>query len=326
MFKMTQEKNNDSDPGDSPCRAVNVLDSDSPKKNNGYRRDRNGQGPFGWLLSRLKGKQDTSLREALEEYIVEGELGEEESQSVSDHERSLISNVLKLRDLKIYDVMIPRADMIAIDIATSQKDLLSLLTEKQYSRLPVYKENLDHIVGTIHIKDILGCLAAGQKVEVENLVREAPIVSPSMYVLDLLLMMRQLSKHMVIVVDEFGGVDGLVTIGDVIESIVGEIEDEFDPQDEPEIVENNDGSIKIDGRYDIEEFEDIFGKIISDDEREDIDTIAGLIFALAGRVPARGEILTHPSGIVFEILDADLRRVHTVLIRKLPLQKKKYSA
>ena len=153
-------------------------------------------------------------------------------------------------------------------------------------------------------------------------MRDVPIISPAMHVLDLLLMFRQMKKHMALVVDEYGGIDGLVTIGDVIESIVGEIDDEYDVDDDPIIQENADGSVSVDARLDLDEFEEHFGRIISEEDRDDIETMGGLIYALAGRIPARGEILTHPSGMLFEVVDADLRRVNKLLIKNIPVTKK----
>ena len=236
------------------------------------------------------------------------------------HEKHLLSNILRLRDLKVIDVMIPRADIIAIDIETTKKDLLALLSEKQHSRLPVYRDSLDDVVGTIHIKDILQCLAEGRKFSIAEMVRDVPIVSPSMAVLDLILMMRQMRKHMALVVDEFGGIDGLIAIGDVIEEIVGEIDDEYDEENEPEIMECKDGSILIDARYDIEDFEEKYGELLTDEEREDVDTLGGLVSSIAGRVPVRGEIISHEdSGTVFEVMDADPRRVNRLRIKNIPL-------
>lgn len=285
--------------------------------------DANGaddSGLMGWvkqLMGNGQPKSDSDLREALEEYI-EHELGESNS-SIARHERALLSNILKLRDMTAVDVMIPRVDIVAIGMDISQSDLLSLLAEKQYSRIPVYRDSMDDIVGTIHVKDILATLAQGKTIVMSELVRDVPIVSPSMPVLDLLLMMKQIRKHLALVVDEFGGIDGLVTIGDVIESIVGDIEDEHDDdEDEPQAHVGDDGTVLADARLDIEEFEEQFGKMLTDEEREDNDTLGGLIFSLAGRVPARGEILTHDSGMVFEILDADPRRVNRVRIRNMP--------
>jgi CBS domain containing-hemolysin-like protein len=266
--------------------------------------------------------EPTTLRDTLEEIIAGDEEKGERSHSPSSaaHQGALLSNVVKLRDLTVVDVMIPRVDIVAIAINTSQQDLLSLLSEKQFSRLPVYRESLDDVVGSIHIKDILACLARGEDIVVENLVRNVPIVSPSMPVLDLILMMKQMRKHMALVVDEYGGIDGLVTIGDVIEVIMGEVDDEHavGGEQEPQLVENPDGTLIADARFDIEAFEKRYGNILRDEEREDIDTLGGLIYALAGRIPARGEVLTHSSGMIFEILDADPRKVRRVLIRNVP--------
>ncbi|MCB9965015.1 MAG: HlyC/CorC family transporter [Rhodospirillales bacterium] len=273
-----------------------------------------------WLKTLLKSKspQDTSLREALEEVIEEFE--DHPEHHIAVHERILISNVLKLRDMTVFDVMVPRADIVAISLDTENKDLLALLSEKQYSRLPVYRDNLDDVIGTIHIKDILAELAQGhQNFKLKDLIRSVPIVSPAMPVLDLMLQMQQSTKHLALVVDEYGGIDGLVTIGDLVESIVGEIDDEFQNETQPALIRNADGTLIVDARYDLDEFEEEFGKILPDDEREDIDTLGGLAFALAGRIPARGEILTHEqSGLRLEILDADPRRVNRLKIRDLP--------
>jgi len=282
-------------------------------------RGAEASGLFQWVKNIVKSKSDVSLRETIEEYIDAAEKRDEPITSVTTHERALISNILKIRDHSAVDVMIPRADIFAIDISTSQKELLSLLAEKQFSRIPVYRDSLDDIVGTLHIKDIIECLAKGKMIDIEDLIRDVPIVSPSMHVLDLLLMMKQMKKHMALVVDEFGGIDGLVTVNDVIESIVGEIEDEYDHDDEPEIKKNTDGSLLADARYDVDKFEEQYGRVMTDEERQDIDTLGGLVFALAGRVPARGEILTHSSGMIFEIVDADPRRVNRLLIKNIPL-------
>ncbi len=269
------------------------------------------------LKSLFKPKTDTTLRETIEEYIEEQSSSTFEP-SISEHEKTLISNILDLKGMKAADIMIPRADIVALNINTSEKELLSLLSERQYSRIPVYKDSLDHVVGAIHIKDILSTLAQGEKLNVKNLVRDIPIISPSMQLLDLLLQMRLTRKHMVLVVDEFGGIDGLINIGDVIEGIVGEIDDEHDPEDQPGLTTKTDGTVMADARYDLDEFENEFGKILSKEERQEHDTLGGLIFALAGRVPARGEIIKHKNGMVFEIVEADPRRVNKIRIRNIP--------
>lgn len=281
-------------------------------------------GFIGWLKGAIgieKANDGNTLREVFEDFLEEAEQRPETHSSIATHERALISNVLKLRDMTVVDVMIPRADIVAIDVNTSQEDLLALLSQKQFSRIPVYRETLDDVLGTIHIKDILAVLAQGQRIDIATLVRDMPIVSPAMHVLDLILLMRNRRKHLVLVVDEYGGIDGLATIGDVVEAIVGDIEDEYDQDDEPELTVHRDGSITADARYDIDEFQEKFGTLITEEEAEDVDTLGGMIFALTGRIPARGEIIAHDSGITFEILDADPRRVNRVLIRNLPLQK-----
>jgi CBS domain containing-hemolysin-like protein len=271
--------------------------------------------PLQWLreLVTTKPQNDSSLREALEEIIEEYHEG---GTTESLQEKRLISNILELQDLTVFDVMIPRADIIAIPIDIEQKDLFSLLSEKQFSRLPVYRENMDDIIGTVHIKDILAELAKGIKsIQIKDLIRSVPIVSPTLPVLDLLMQMQQTSKHMVMVVDEYGGIDGLITIGDLVESIVGEIDDEFQNEIQPTMSKAADGSIIVDARYDLDAFEEEFGTLLNEEEREEIDTIGGLVSAIAGRIPARGEILTHEeSGLKFEILDADPRRVNKLKI------------
>ncbi len=270
------------------------------------------------LISKPKGtNNDDALREAIEDFM--GELEEDDiSSPVATHEKSLISNVLKLRDTTVLDVMIPRADIAGIEVNASQEALMELLAERQFSRIAVYKENLDDILGSIHIKDILSVLASKKDVNIKSMIRNVPIVSPSLPVLDLLRKMQSEKKHMVFVVDEYGGIDGLATIGDVIEAIVGEFDDEFDTEDDPQMVKNTDGSVLADARVDIDEFEEEFGLILSEEEREEVDTLGGLVFFTASRIPARGEVIKHESGMVFEIVSADQRRINSMRIRNIP--------
>ncbi len=308
ILKMAQDKDDPSSITAPPPR--------SGVKTQNAKTAEGSKGLVSWIQALVKGKPDTSLREALEEYIEEP--ANDETDSISSQEKALISNILELRDLKVVDVMVPRADIVAIDVDTSQKELLSLLSEKQFSRLPVYKDNLDHVLGTIHIKDILAALAKGKTISIKSLIRNCPIVSPSLHVLDLMLQMKETRKHMALVVDEYGGIDGLVTIGDVLENIVGEIEDEYETETPAQMEVQDDGSVVADGRFDVYEFEEKFGQILSAEEREENDTLGGLVFHMAGRIPARGEIMTHETGMTFEVLDADPRRVNRVLIRNIP--------
>jgi CBS domain containing-hemolysin-like protein len=266
-----------------------------------------------------KTHDNQTLQQAIEDLIDDHDEqyeGDKDHQT-SAHERLLISNILKLREERVYDVMIPRVDIIAIDIETPQNELLKLLSEQQFSRIPVYRDQLDDIIGTIHIKDVLQCLARGDKVIIKDLIREIPIVSPAMGISDLILFMKEKRKHMVLVVDEYGGIDGLVTLNDIIETIVGEVDDEYDTASHNLLIERQDGTILAEGRVDLDDFEDRFGEIFSEDEHEDADTLAGLVFMTAGRVPARGEIIQHDSGLEFEILDATPRHINRIKIRNL---------
>lgn len=270
-----------------------------------------------WIKNLVREKPEmASLRQTIEGYIDEPK--SPDGSSISAQEHLLLSNILKLRDINVLNIMVPRADIVAIDVDISKEDLLSLLAEKQFSRLPVYRNTLDEVIGTIHIKDIVSALARNEEIDIQKLVTDIPIVSPSLPILDLLLEMQKNRRHIVLVVDEFGGIDGLVTVNDVIESIIGEIDDEHISDDPNKIIDKDDGSIIADGRVGISEFETRFGAILSDEEREESDTLAGLVFSIAGRVPARGEILTHKSGMVFEILDADPRRINRLRIRNIP--------
>lgn len=280
-----------------------------------------GKNPEGFLVRVLKflfgSREDRELKEALAEVISENH-DNAESEQTALHQKILISNVLKLKDLRAFDVMVPRADIIGIEESMEPDAILALLSEKQVSRLPVYRESLDDVTGTVHIKDVLSKLATGESFVLSELVRDVPVISPAMPVLDLLLMMRQQKRHMALVVDEYGGIDGLVTINDIVETIVGEIDDEYESGLEGVIVEKTDGTVVADGRVDIETFENRFGKVLSQEERETVDTLAGLVVTLAGRVPARGEVLAHASGIEFEIIEADPRRINRLRIRNLP--------
>ena len=271
-----------------------------------------GKGVVIWLKKLIHKKNDSeeTLREVLEDYIEDMSNSSDTANSSTNHELTLLTNILELRDMTAEDVMIPRVDIVAIDIDTSPDELLHVLASTQHHRIPVYRETLDDTIGLIHIKDILKAIANQKPLILKDMVREAPIISPALPVFDLLLMMRDKGHHMVFVVDEYGGIDGLVTIGDVIGSIVGEIQDKFDKTIIPDIISDNDGGFLVDARTEISTFEEKFGQILSDDERELADTLGGFIFTIAGRVPARGEIVDHiSSGFVFEITEADPRRV-----------------
>ena len=258
-------------------------------------------------------------REAIDELIAAPSIEDEES-PITPQERVLIGNVLKVHDRTAADIMVPRVDIIAFDMERPFGDLVKLLIEHGHSRVPVYRETLDDVVGFVHVKDVLAPVADRRPGRLAAMIRKVLVVAPSLPVFDLLVQMRQSRTHIALVVDEFGGIDGLVTIEDVIEEIVGEIEDEHDVDETPTLIERPDGSVIADARLPIETFEEQHGTPLRHNgDHEEVDTLGGLVFTLAGRVPRRGEIILHPLGLEFEVLDADPRRIKRLRVRGLPL-------
>jgi CBS domain containing-hemolysin-like protein len=275
------------------------------------------QGLRNWLRSLRRGRNGDTLRETIEELIEETET--EDDAPITEDESALLRNILQLRNLTAYDVMVPRADIAAVPVDIGLAELVRIMSTKGHSRLPVYRETLDDVVGMVHIKDVLTCLIGDRPFDLKSILREVLFIAPSMRALDLLLQMRLARIHMALVIDEFGGIDGLMTIEDVVEEIVGEIEDEHDVEQGPKMLARPDGSLIADARTTIEEFERRVGPVLSEEERErDIDTLGGLVSALTGHVPTRGESVTHPSGIVFEVIEADPRRIRRLRVRNLP--------
>jgi CBS domain containing-hemolysin-like protein len=256
-------------------------------------------------------KGDAKARDVLEELIEEREDAEA---PIDDDERILLANILELRSRTIRDVMLPRADITCISVDASLLEVTEVLTKDNHSRLPVYEENLDDAVGMVHIKDVLAWSGRESEFSLKNIQRKILFVSPSMQVLELLLEMRAKRSHMALVVDEFGGVDGLVTIEDLVEEIVGEIEDEHHQDNDPRLTRKPDGSFVADARFPINLLEGELSTELTVTDGEDIDTLGGLVFSLAGRVPIRGELIRHSSGIEFEVLDADPRRIKSLRI------------
>ncbi|HEX3862242.1 MAG TPA: hemolysin family protein [Stellaceae bacterium] len=238
---------------------------------------------------------------------------------ITPQERTLIGNILKVHERSAVDVMVPRVDVIALDVEQPFSEVVKCMVEQGHSRVPVYRETLDDVIGFVHVKDVLAPVADRRPARLERLLRKVLFVAPSLPILDLLLQMRQARTHIAMVVDEFGGIDGLVTIEDLIEEIVGEIEDEHDEPEAPTLIERPDGSVIADARLPIDAFDDQQGtKLRPDGEDDNVDTLGGLVFTLAGRVPKRGEIIAHPDGFEFEVLDADPRRIKRLRVRGLP--------
>jgi len=283
---------------------------------------RKAKGLVGWLRTLRGGRNgDTSLRDRVEALIDERE---ERAEPIDPEEHTLIANVLKLGTVTIYDVMVPRADIVAVEAGMSLDEAIGVMTRHGHSRIPVYQGTLDDAIGMIHIRDVLGAVdkanGRGRRPALRRLVRQLLFVAPSMRVLDLLLQMRKSRIHMALVVDEYGGIDGLATIEDLVEEIVGEIEEEHEAAAGPRMEERPDGSIIVDARVPIEDFEVRAGPLVTGSEEEgDIDTVGGFVSVLAGRVPVRGELVVHDaSGLEFEVMDADPRRVKRLRVRNMP--------
>lgn len=266
-----------------------------------------------WVLARDKAAAEAA-----------GEMGPEDASG------DLVDQAEAFQSLRVDDVMTPRADIVAVDVDTSLGSLMELFAEAEHSRLPVYRETLDDPVGVVHIKDVVKHLCAptgadGVRFQPDwsapvlgRLQREALYVPASMRAADLLLKMQAGRRHMALVIDEFGGVDGLVTLEDLLEAVVGDIEDEHDVHVEPDLVSRGGGVWEMDARTPLEAFEAAIGLDLEDDEEdEEVDTVAGVVFKRAGRVPQRGELIVHPAGLEFEVLDADPRRIRRLRARRI---------
>lgn len=286
------------------------------------RRDGPGGSLLDGLVRRLRelalgAEEEGSLRRTLEEIIEETEGGEH--RRLSEEERALVQKALSFGDLEVADIMVPRSDIKAVAVEAGLSEVVEAMRAARHSRLVVYRETLDDVVGIVHLKDLLDYWGDGAAFVLERIVRPVPVVPPSMRALELVLELRQSRQHMAVVVDEFGGTDGLVTLEDVVSELLGEIAEERTGQASGQLVERPDGTLEVDGRLDLETLEARLGvQLLPEDERDEADTVAGLIFALVDRVPARGEIVVHPSGVRFEVLDADPRRIKRVGVHRPP--------
>jgi len=253
---------------------------------------------------------EATLREEIEEAI---ESHEGEVPVVGDLtpiERQMLRNLLHFGESKVADIAVPRGDIIAVRGTASFSELVAAFAEAGHSRLPVYDGSLDSVVGMIHLKDVYALQVTGAKPpeDIKELIRTPLYVPESMGVLDLLARMRAERMHLAIVVDEFGGTEGLVTIEDVVEEIVGDIEDEHDEEVVANLSRLEDGIWDADARTELEEVAETIDARLADVE-EDVDTLGGLALVLAGHVPQIGEILEHPSGWRLEVTGCDARRV-----------------
>ena len=263
-------------------------------------------------------EQAEPLRDQLEELIEEheAEVARPIAGDLAPIERQMLRNLLHFGERDAGDVGVPRADMVCIEEKTPFAEVVALFAEAGHSRLPVYRETLDAVVGMVHVKDVFNILAtdAPRPADVSTLIRQPLYVPQSMGVLDLLARMQSSHTHLAIVVDEYNGTEGLVTIEDLVEEIVGEIEDEHDEAPVALLVPLEDGIWEADARAELEDVGEMIDPRLAEVE-EDVETLGGLAFVLAGHVPEAGEVLSHPSGWTLEILEADPRRVARLRLR-----------
>ncbi|HEU4810192.1 MAG TPA: hemolysin family protein [Sphingomicrobium sp.] len=259
------------------------------------------------LLFGDEGEQ--TLREEIEEAIDEAEDSRPVAGDLTPVERQMLRNLLHFGDETAGDICVTRGDIVAVPATISFDNLVKAFAEAEHSRLPLYGESLDEIVGMVHIKDVFAAMIdEGRDRSIQSLMRNPLFVPESMGVIDLLARMRAERIHLAIVVDEFGGTEGLVTIEDVVEEIVGEIEDEHDIEEAGMLSRLDEGVWEADARIELEELAESVDARLTWDE-DDVDTLGGLVFLLAGHIPARGECVFHPSGWKLEAVDSDPRKI-----------------
>ncbi|MDC0456547.1 hemolysin family protein [Alphaproteobacteria bacterium] len=258
------------------------------------------------------------LDEELEQFVAKRINADDSNGNTLSHENELLKNLAGLRGITASDVMIPRIDIVSVAMSDDFNEIVKQLIKTNHSRVPVRNESLDDVVGILHIKDVLANLFSKEKKDIKSLLKKPIFVSPSISLLDLLYEMRIKRRHLALVVDEYGGIDGLVTIEDLVEELVGDIEDEHDLSTECRLEKMQDGSIILEARITIDLLEDLLSSIRKEDLNEEIETLGGFIISIAGRVPVKGEVIKYsPSGLKFEILEADPRKVILVKLRGL---------
>lgn len=287
-------------------------------------RSADGQSLWNAVREFLHLKGPNSLRASIEEAIEEGQEEGGDPGDFDNDERAMLRNMLQLTEQKAGDVAVQRSDIIAISDDCDFAKVVSSFREAGHSRLPVFHKSLDEVTGMLHVKDVYTVIADrfGKSARtslplpaIADLLRPVLYVPPSMPVVDLLTDMRRNRTHMAIVVDEYGGTDGLVTIEDIVEEIVGEIEDEHDDEEQVLIVKHLNGLVEADARVDLDDLETELGvRFIDDELGDEVDTLGGLSVLMAGRVPEAGERFTHPNGWVIEVTASDGRRVERLML------------
>tara|TARA_B110000438_G_scaffold252101_1_gene256919 strand:- start:307 stop:1185 length:879 start_codon:yes stop_codon:yes gene_type:complete len=266
-----------------------------------------------WLIKKLITSE--SEKEEILSFIANN--NENENELEDNNEKSLIKNILNLDNTSVEDVMVPRAEIISIENNLSMADILSIIKNESHSRMPVYENNLDNVLGFLHVKDLIKNFD-NNDFDLKSVIRDILYVAPKSPILDLLKRMRSSRIHMALVVDEFGGVDGLVTIEDLVEEIVGEIEDEHDGEDEEELLKIiNENTILVDASYRVEDLKNYFDLKIDLNEDDEIESVGGLLFFIANKVPKNNQVYIFKDILQFKVIKASARRIELLQIKKL---------
>ena len=268
-----------------------------------------------WLIKKLLNSDST--KEEILNYIASGENEKNQDEPGDNNEKMLIKNILSLDDKSVEDIMVPRAEIVSIEKNLNIKEVFSIIENESHSRMPVYDSNLDNVLGFLHVKDLLTHYT-NTNFHMHNIIRDILYVAPKSPILELLKRMRSSRIHIGLVVDEFGGVDGLVTIEDLVEEIVGEIEDEHDAEDEEVLLKKIDEkTILVNASFKIHDLEKYFNLNIEIKHEDDTDTVGGLLFYIANKVPKNNQIYRFKNILEFKVIKASARRIESIEIKKI---------
>ena len=268
-----------------------------------------------WLIKKLLTSE--SSKEEILNYIASSDDQENNSELEDNNEKILIKNIINLDEKSVEDIMVPRAEIVSIKSNQSVQDIYSIVKNESHSRMPVYEGNLDNVLGFLHVKDLL-TTNSDSSFALKNIIRDILYVAPKSPILDLLKRMRSSRIHMGLVVDEFGGVDGLITIEDLVEEIVGEIEDEHDAEDNEVLIEKiNNSKILVKASYKIEDLEKFYDIKIDLKDEDEIDSVGGLIFYIANKVPKNNQVYKFKNMLQFKVIKASARRIESIEIMKI---------
>ena len=268
-----------------------------------------------WLIKKLLTSEST--KEEILNFIASSNDQNNDNELEDNDEKSLIKNILKLDNKSVEDIMVPRAEIVSIENNQNIKEIFSIVENESHSRMPVYKNNLDNVLGFLHVKDLL-MIEPTQNFNLQEVIRDILYVAPKSPILDLLKRMRSSRIHMGLVVDEFGGVDGLITIEDLVEEIVGEIEDEHDAEDDEVLINKIDETtILVNASYKINDLEKFYNIQVDIKDEDEIDTVGGLLFYIANKVPKNNQVYKFKDILQFRVIKASARRIESIEIKKI---------